>query len=155
MNGEKIYMNWKNCAIEDLTEYASLKTAVLNLKSRLESVKIKNKTLSAVNLEKIGGGRGRYDMGILNSIVELSLIEENLKMAEKRLESTERSLNSLRCEDRRILLELYVNRPPKQQEAVDRLCEKLCCENSSVYRKREAALCRFTLAQYGNVGLRM
>jgi len=53
---------------------------------------------------------------------------------------------ALTREDQAILYSMYVQ---PQKGAVNKLCEQLGVEQSSVYRKRDGALYRFTLALYG------
>ena len=50
-------------------------------------------------------------------------------------------------EDERLILQRLYLYP--QKGAIDRLCNELGLEQSSVYRKRDQALSRFTVAIYG------
>jgi ribosomal protein S8 len=137
-------MNWKNCAIEDLREYESLKTACKNMSEQLKNARQKKKMLEAVNAAESNDS-------FLNSIVEYALISENLKLAKRRIKSIELSLSRLSEEERVVLQEFFMQKQPRTSEL---LCEKLSCEQAHVYRKRAAALYKFTLAQYGNLDVR-
>ncbi|MDR1563673.1 MAG: hypothetical protein LBS74_01805 [Oscillospiraceae bacterium] len=137
-------MNWKNCAIEDLKEYESLKTAYQNMREQLKNARQKKKMLQAVNAAESTDS-------FLNSIVEYSLISENLKLAKRRIKSIEQSLSRLSKEEQYILRAFFMQ---KQSRTAELLCEKLSCEQAHVYRKRAEALYKFTLAQYGNLDVR-
>ena len=54
-------------------------------------------------------------------------------------------------EDERVVLDkFYINRPTRH---IDRLCDELHCEKSTVYRLKDSGLKKFTIAMYGILDL--
>jgi hypothetical protein len=71
-----------------------------------------------------------------------------LEQARRWLAYTDRALEVLNPEEK-MLLERFFIYP--QKGIAERLCSEMGVESSSVYRKRDKALQRFTVALYGSV----
>ena len=71
-----------------------------------------------------------------------------MKLTREWLDIVDGALASLDDEDRRVL-ELMCIR--KARGNLDRLCAELHIEHSTAYRRRDAALRRFTMSLYGVV----
>ena len=69
-----------------------------------------------------------------------------MKQVKQWLSLTDRGLQALEPEELLVLRRMYLT---PERGAVDRLCEELGVEQASVYRKRDKALHRFTVALYG------
>ena len=61
----------------------------------------------------------------------------------------DRGLSILAKEERQILRRLYIY---PEKNGLQRLCDELGMEHSSIYRRRDKALQTFTLALYGALG---
>lgn len=141
-------MNWKSEAVEKLRQYEAKKQSLKNIPEeikRLESVMCSIRSASADGTPVSGGGSGREDM-MLSNIVHRGELERSLEQAQKWVALVDAGLGVLSQEERLILERFYI-RPERGN--VDRLCSELGIEQSSVYRRRDAALCRFTKALYG------
>ncbi|MBQ6430826.1 MAG: DUF1492 domain-containing protein [Oscillospiraceae bacterium] len=141
-------MNWKYESIEKLKGYeahlASL-TSIPEEISRLESAACSIRSATADGTAVSGGGNKREDM-LLSNIVLREELERKLEQAKLWVSVVERSLGVLDDEERRVLDLMYIHRQPG---SVERLCSELCCEKPTVYRRRDAALHKFTVALYG------
>ena len=71
-----------------------------------------------------------------------------LEQAKYWVEATELAMGTLSPEERLILFRMYIS---PQHGAVGKLSEELGAEQSSIYRRRDAALQKFTRAFYGAV----
>ena len=91
--------------------------------------------------------RSRED-SLLNNMVHRQELSFALQQAELWLDVTDRALGALTPEEKLILHRLYIY---PERGAIERLCGELGIEQSSIYRKRDKALHRFTLALYGTV----
>lgn len=141
-------MNWKNEAIERLTKYTAMVQAVENIPkeiSRLEhdAREIHGFKPDRVSRIKNSGPRDDYMIGNIIKRQELGASLENAKIW---VEITDQALSVLSDEERNILEKMYV---VPQRGVVSLLCSELGVEQSSVYRKRDQALYRFTMALYG------
>ena len=73
-------------------------------------------------------------------------LEKSLERASRWMEIVDGALEVLEPQEREILQCMYVF---PQKGAVDTACDALCVEKSSIYRRRDKALRKFTLAMYG------
>ena len=141
-------MNWKNVAMEKLRRYNAMRQALRNIPEELQRLKAEAVLLRSATTDGIfvRGSGGKQEDARINNIVEQQELEQTLKQVRQWLAVTERGLLSLDDEQRQILQRLYLY---PQKGAVERLCAELGMEQSSVYRKRDQALHRFTAAIYG------
>ena len=141
-------MKWKNEAMDRLRRYDSMRSALMNLPREISRLKEDAKRIRRICAEKtyVRGGEDRHEEELLNNIVCRQELEWSLKQVKQWLANTERGLLALSQEDRLILQRFYLY---PEQGAMDRLCSELGVEQSSIYRRREQALERFTIAMYG------
>ena len=141
-------MNWRNEAIDKLHRYDLMRNALQNIPdeiARLKAEAMAIRSASANSFFVKGGGGDREDARI-NNLVRRHELEETLRQVRQWLNVTDRALLALKDDERLILQRLYLY---PQKGAIDRLCNELGLEQSSVYRKRDQALSRFTVAIYG------
>ena len=141
-------MKWKDEAIEKLKRYDAMHTAQQNITREIARLKeeafaIRRADPSAT---PVRGSGGRYDEVLMNNIVKRQELAWTLKQVKLWITNTDRGLTALDEEERLVLQRLYLY---PQKGAVSRLCEELCMEQSTVYRKRDQALEHFTVAMYG------
>ena len=135
-------MDWKICAADDLRRYKQMKIGVLNSKDRIRLISATAASPKS-SLDKDNPAR---NSDLINAIVEKERLRSNIKSAEKLLSIIERGLNSLNEEDRKILEKFYMSDSPSK---IAFLSDEFGYEPRSLYRKRERALAKFTLAMYG------
>ena len=141
-------MNWRNEAIDKLHRYDLMRNALQNIPdeiARLKAEAVAIRSASANSFFVKGGGGDQEDARI-NNLVRRHELEETLRQVRQWLNVTDRALLALKDDERLILQRLYLY---PQKGAIDLLCNELGLEQSSVYRKRDQALSRFTVAIYG------
>lgn len=141
-------MRWKNEAMEKLRRYDAMRMAQSNIPREINRLKEEMQTMRRVNVEcaPVHGSGNRQDDVWLNNIAKRQELEWTLKQVKQWLANTERGLLALSEEERLVLQRLYLY---PEKNGIDRLCAELGMEQSSVYRKRDQALERFTIAMYG------
>ena len=85
---------------------------------------------------------------MLNNIVKRQELQWSLDQARLWMQNVTEALDALEPEEKGILRQLYIS---PEVGAMEQLCDKLCLEKSSIYRKRDSALRKFTLAMYGAI----
>lgn len=141
-------MNWKFEAIDKLKQYAARKSALQSIPEeihRLENAMSRIRSGASGGTPVQGGGSGKEDM-YLSNIVRRQELERSLANAQSWVEFVQKGLDFL-AEDERLILERFYIYPAKGN--VERLCMELGCEQSTVYRRRDAALRKFTICLYG------
>lgn len=141
-------MNWRNEAIEKLRRYDAMRQALRNIPEEIDRLKAEATLLRRVSTENIHvkGGGGRQEDARINNIVQRQELEQTLRQVKQWLSVADRGLLALNSDERLILQHLYLY---PQKGAIQRLCNELGLEQSSIYRKRDQALHRFTAAIYG------
>ena len=140
---------WKFKAIDKLKDYSAQKVAVINLQAeiaRLESEACSIKSATADGTPVKGGGSGREDR-LLSNIVRREEHKAMLKRAKLAVSMVDRGLDVLSQEDHHILDTMYITR---EKGYVDKLMDEFgLLEESSLYKRANKALHRFTIAMYG------
>lgn len=133
-------MDWKICAVEDLRRYPQMKIGVLNSRDKLKSIN------SVARSGRLSSKGGRCDSKIVDAIVETERLKKNLKHTEELIFLIERGLDCLTDEEKLILERFYMS---STVPSITKLKEEFGYESRSVYRLRDRALMKFTLAMYG------
>lgn len=140
---------WKYKAIDKLKDYSAQKAALQNLPeeiARLESEACSIKSATGDGTPVKGGGSGREDR-LLSNIVMREEHKAMLHRAILAVRQVERGLNVLTGEERHLLDVMYII---NEKGRADRLMEELgLAEESSLYKRVNKALLRFTIAMYG------
>lgn len=140
-------MNWKNEAVERLKRYESMKTAVRNMSDELQEASRVTPGFQTSQMDKVAViSSPSPDDSLMNNLVRKEELANALRQAKNWIRVTDRALGMLLPEEKLVLHRLYIF---PERGAIDRLCEELNYEKSSVYRKRDQALLRFTRALYG------
>lgn len=122
-------MQWKAMAQRRLLDYETMKKARESLPAELARCK------------KPGAGEDPLDV-----IARKLFLRERLRQVKRWITVTEKALSALDPQERLVVQLLYIM--PKKGN-VGRLCGMLGCEQSTVYRRRDRALQKFTVALYG------
>lgn len=141
-------MNWKSEAVERLRRYDAMNTALKNIPEELERLEYNARGIKASRFDRVPvkGGISTREDALLTNMVQRQELEWSMQQAKLWLSTTDRALSALSSEDRLVLHRMYISR---ERGGVDRLCGELGCEQSTIYRRRDKALYRFTLALYG------
>lgn len=141
-------MNWKSEAIDKLRNYKAHREALENIPreiKRLESAYAGIRSATTDSTPVSGGGSTREDV-MLSNIVHRDELKRRLKEARLWVAQVDNALAVLDDEERLVLDRFYIYRAKGN---VEDLCERLSVERATVYRKRDNALRRFTIALYG------
>lgn len=141
-------MKWKNEAIEKLRRYDAMRQALRNIPAEIQRLKIEAQKIRRADAEctPVRGGGGRHEDVLLNNIAQRQELEFTLKQVRHWLSIADRGLMALAEDERLVLQRLYLY---PEKNGLQRLCNELGVEQSSIYRKRDQALERFTVAMYG------
>ena len=141
-------MLWKQAAIERLKLYEpkrlSLKSIPQEIR-RLEREMQSIRSATSAGSPSKGGGSGREDM-YLSNIVRREELECSLEQARIWVSLTDSALSLLNDEERLLLDRFFIH---QEKQAADRLAGDLHIDVKTVYRRKDDALCRFTVALYG------
>ena len=140
---------WKYRAIDKLKDYTAQKASLSNIPeeiARLESEACSIKSATADGTPVKGGGSGREDR-LLSNIVKRGELAMMLDRAKLSVGIVDRGLSVLKDDERRLLDVMYI---VQEKGAVNRLMNEYGLqEESSLYRRVNKALIRFTVAMYG------
>lgn len=140
---------WKYKAMDKLRNYTAQKASLESLTediSRLESEAYSIKSATSDGSPVKGGGSHREDR-LLSNIVQRQEHEQMLERAKKSVSGIERGLSVLNDDERHILERMYIN---SEARAAERLMDEFgLAEPSSMYKRINKALLRFTTAMYG------
>ena len=141
-------MNWKDEALDKLRNYDALRTALTNIPEELEQLELEAGALRSVRTDtvRVRGGGGNRENALINNLVERQELAQNFHRAQRLVQTADRALGVLSPQEKLVLSRLYIY---PEKGALDRLCAELGVEQSSIYRKRDQALRRFTMAYYG------
>ena len=141
-------MKWKNEAMEKLRRYEVMQQAARNIPEEIARLKADAHALrgAATDTTPVTGGGNRREEALINNLVQRQELEHNLKQVNRWLSIAEKGLAALSDEEHLVLRRFYLH---PEKGALERLCRELGVEQSSIYRKRDQALHRFTLAMYG------
>lgn len=141
-------MNWKNEAIERLTRYSAMAQAVENIPKEITRLERSIQELRGCDPAKAPSAKnpGPRDDVLIGNIIKRQELSDSYENARIWVETTRQALSVLNAEEKTILTKMYVT---PERGVVDQLCLALGVEQSSVYRRRDQALYRFTMALYG------
>lgn len=140
---------WKFKAIDKLRDYTLKQASLINLPEEIRRLEIEAQSIKSATTDGNpvkGGGNGREDR-LINNIVMREELKMMLDMARISVDLVDRGLSAIGQDDKHILNEMYINKTSGSKE---RLMSKLClAEESSLYKRINKALLRFTIAMYG------
>ena len=142
-------MNWKNEAMEKLRKYDAMRLAVANIPREIKRLEAAAAGIRSARTDgdPVRSGGNRREEILLDNMIHRQELQWRLEQARDWLSCTDRALGALCPEEKLVLHRLYIC---PEKGSVERLCEELGVEQSSVYRKRDKALYRFTIALYGS-----
>ena len=134
--------------MEKLRRYDSMRRALGNIPEEIRRLKDEARAIRGSTCDRIAvrGGGGHREDALIDNLVKRQELEWTLKRVKHWLLVADRGLAALLPEEKLVLQRLYLH---PEKDALQRLCDELGVEQSSVYRKRDQALQRFTTALYG------
>ena len=141
-------MNWKNEAIERLSQYNAMLQSLENIPEEIRRLKADYAALPGCRPDKIRAGSipGPNEDRLIANFIRQEELLRSYKNAKAWMQTTDKALAVLSEEEQLILQKMYIS---PSRGIVGVLCEELGIEQSTIYRKRDHALYRFTMALYG------
>ena len=141
-------MNWKAEAIDQLSRYEPMLKALENIPRELRRLEQQATDLRSTDFEKtyVSATPQQGDDRLISNLIKRQALQNALENAKIWVGNADNALSVLTPEEKHILLIMYI-RPAKGAAQI--LCQDLCMEQSSIYRKRDTALYRFTMALFG------
>ena len=140
-------MDWKREAKTELRDLPVMREAVANIPERIKMIEAKKTSLQAASdSTPVQGGGNRNEDRLLDLIVEGERLKYSLQAHQIRLGLIERGLEALN-EQEQLVVKTFAEH--RSGEAVDILTATLYVERSRVYQLWDAALRRYTIAEYG------
>lgn len=143
-------MDWKREAADKLRTYEAKRTSIKISEERIERLKSDITRIRSASEDgtQVSGGTNVRDDVVVNNIAEREEMRIAKELAKRSVEMIETALKELDDTERLLLDRFYIHRAKGN---VERLCEELAVEKTTVYRWKDQALRHFTLALYGVV----
>lgn len=141
-------MNWKQEAIDKLEQYGAKKQSLLIIPeeiARLESAASRLRSIQTDSISVKSSGTRQED-ALLSNIMQREALDWSLDQAKRWVCQVDEGLSVLSAEERQILDRFYIN---GEKGAADDLASDLAMDVKTVYRRKDAALRRFTIALCG------
>lgn len=140
-------MDWKKEAKDELRNYERLKMSLPNIKDRIQSIEEQKFSLkSSSDDTPVQGGGAKNEDRLLSLIVEQERLKYTYRADKVRLSLIEKGLATLNDIERTVITEFSRNKPGV---AVELIADKTGYERAQIYRIYDAALYKFTIAEYG------
>jgi hypothetical protein len=149
----KMSLNWCVFSIQRLRDYENRKEAVENLKEQISNLEEKLVAIRSATTDSTpvqGGNNNRREEMLIHNIATREELKNNLIITENEIAITEKGLAVLTEDETNILTRFYISR---SKGYVERLCDELFISKTELYRQKEDALKKFTMACYGIVEL--
>lgn len=142
-------MKWQDEAIESLRSYRAKCVALENLRDDIRECEeslggIRSADPDCVRVRSSNKPNDQF----LNALTMRESLAESYRRTKSWVEKMDKAFSVLSREDVTLLERMYVYPEPK---AVDRLAGDLQIDVKTVYRRKDAALARFTIARFGNI----
>ena len=141
--------DWKTEAVNKLKQYEARRQALEIIPMQIAEIEstmtsIRSASMDGVSV-KTGKGTDREDM-LLNCIVQRDELQRNLERARLWVNMVDRGLGILDPAERKVLDRVYIK---AEHHAADNLAAECFVEVKTIYRWKEKALRKFTIALYG------
>lgn len=137
---------WKLLAIEELETYPTKKEAMTTIPERLRELESAFVSIGSPSADKVAVQGGGGNDKALNNIVQRDKLSQNLAEVVRFTARVERGLAALGDDENEILSRCYIH---PERGAVERIANARGLDKSTVYRIRDDALRKFTIAMYG------
>ena len=141
-------MNWQQSAIEDLQNYEARKDSLKSIRERIKALNCQYESTKCATTDStpVQGGASRIEEHMVDNILERERLKKTYYATKKLVELVEKGLARLNPQELEILEKFYIY-PAKGN--INRLVEKFGYEQRQIYRMKDKALYKFTIATYG------
>ena len=145
-------MNWQSFAVQRLKNYEARQNAAESIPERIKMLELEASAIKAGAGDGMPKAHGdnKSEAQLIGNIAKREELKGNLEITRREISLTEKGLDVLTEEEKRVLYIFFVNRPARH---IELLCEELHVEKSKLYTLKDEALKKFTLACYGVVEL--
>lgn len=145
-------MNWQSFAVQRLKNYEARQSAAESIPERIKMLELEASAIKAGAGDGMPKAHGdnKSEAQLIGNIAKREELKGNLEITRREISLTEKGLDVLTEEEKRVLYIFFVNRPARH---IELLCEELHVEKSKLYTLKDEALRKFTLACYGVVEL--
>ncbi len=138
---------WEKLAIEKLEDYRALSVSAENLREQIAELESDATSIRSMTFDsQVVRSSGKQSDPLMNNLAERGEKQKRLKRMLKEMQWVERAMSVLSEEQRLILDRSYIH---PEKGAIERLCSELGYEKTTIYKKREHALEKFSLAYHG------
>lgn len=137
---------WKSLAVEELELYPARKEALKTIPERIRELELAYISIGSPSADKISVQGGKENDKALNNIAQREALARNYAEANQSVSWVERGLNVLNDEETELISRCYMHPEPR---AVERIAQARGVERNTVYRKRDDALRKFSVAMFG------
>ena len=141
-------MNWREEAAGRLENYRHMKNAASSIRKEIKRLEMEAASLKGSSADRVcvPGTAGRREDRLLNNLVRRQELEDSLEQVRLWVDATDGALATLHSEEHQLLDRIYIR---GDWGNVTELAQELGMERSTIYRKRDDALRKFTVALYG------
>ena len=140
-------MNWKEETMERLRRYPAMRNSLEAIPRELERLTEEAQGLKSVSWGMAGTRKYRtQENRLLDNMVRRQELELQLHRSGGWVEDTDDALELLTPQEQTVLRRLYM-----EEADATAVCRELGMERSSLYRYRDGALRKLTLALYGGI----
>ncbi len=141
-------MIWKHEAVEKLRRYDAMQRAMVNIPLEIRRLKAEAEAIGCGLPAAASGSHNprRKEDALMDNLVTRQQLQWSLDQAQTWTGTVSRALGALEPEEQLILQQMYI---VPQRGALERLSDSLGVEKSSIYRRRDKALQKFTISLYG------
>lgn len=146
-------MNWQTVAVQRLRTYEAKKLSLETIAEQIRLLEAEFTALRAATIDGMpvsGTNANKREEMLVSNIAKREELKRNYKIAKGEVNVTEKALEILTDQEKRILYIFFINRPASH---VQLLCEEMFVEKSKMYTMKDEALKKFTRACYGVVEL--
>ena len=146
-------MNWQTVAIQRLKNYEAKKLSLETIAEQIKGLEAEFTGLRAATTDGMpvsGTNSNKREEMLVSNIAKREELKRNYRIAKGEVNVTEKALEILTEQEKRILYIFFINRPSGH---VQLLCEEMFVEKSKLYLMKDEALKKFTRACYGVVEL--
>lgn len=145
-------MNWATVSIQRLKDYEIRKQAAENI---TEQIELLQERFTAIRSATTDGtptptNANRREEMLAYNVTMREELTRNLAFAKREISLTEKGLAALTDKEKRILNLFFINRT---RNHIQQLCDELYISKTELYRLKDEALRKFTIAMYGIVDI--
>lgn len=141
-------MNWKEEAVQRLSDYRLMRNSVNSIRREIKRLEMEAVSMGSPAMNKLRpvSGSSQADDRMLNNLVRRQELADSMEQAELWVSATDQALSCLDPQEKLLLDRMFIR---ADWGNVTDIAQELGLERSTVYRRKDEALRKFTIALYG------